>query len=186
MFRRKRMQTGPAGESAHGARTGPSRPTLPVNPLQEVYARVLKSFLVDGSPSPSARGATTPAGSSSVAPVSPSADGPMAPPPVNAPRATFVGPQTSIGPASIGAPSSSVDIPGLGAVSPQQMETAEAKAQAAIQEALSGADLSHLTPAEVQAVHARLDAMRAGGRLTDEQSIALSQGLDVLSRSPLR
>ena len=79
-----------------------------------------------------------------------------------------------------------MNIRGLGAVSPQQMERAKAKAQATIQEALSGADLSHLTPAEVQTVHARLDDMPAGGRLTDEQYIALSEGLDVLSQSPLR
>jgi hypothetical protein len=77
----------------------------------------------------------------------------------------------------------SVNIPGLGAVSHQQMEAAGARAQAAIGEALGSADLSHLTPADVEAVHARLEAMRAGGRLTAEQHAALSDGLAVLSQS---
>jgi hypothetical protein len=71
----------------------------------------------------------------------------------------------------------------LDAGSRQRMEAAEARAQAAIQEALGSANLSHLTPADVQAVHARLEAMRAGGRLTDEQYGALSEGLAVLSQS---
>jgi hypothetical protein len=63
------------------------------------------------------------------------------------------------------------------------MEAAGARAQSAIQEALGSANLSHLTPADVQAVHARLEAMRAGGRLTAEQFAALSEGLAVLSQS---
>ena len=50
-------------------------------------------------------------------------------------------------------------------------------------EALGSADLSHLTPANVQANHAGLDAMRPGGRLTNEQYAALSEGLAVLSQS---
>ena len=79
----------------------------------------------------------------------------------------------------------SVNIRGLGAVSRQQMEAAEARAQAAIQEALGPADLSHLTPADVQGVHARLESMRASGRLTDQQHAALSEGLAVLSQSAL-
>ena len=64
------------------------------------------------------------------------------------------------------------------------MEAAETRTQAAIQEALGSRNLSHLTPADVQAVHARLESMRASGRLTDEQHAALSEGLALLSVRP--
>jgi hypothetical protein len=84
---------------------------------------------------------------------------------------------------STGAAARQGNIPGLGGVSQQQMEAAEARAQAAIQEALGSADLSHLTPTDVGAVQARLQAMRAGGRLTDEQYAALTEGLAVLSQA---
>jgi hypothetical protein len=111
----------------------------------------------------------------------------MAPPPVNAPGAAFVGPlvgaEGSMGSLSMGASNAPVNIPGLGAISQQQMKVAETRAQAAIQEALGSADLSHLTPTDVQAVHARLEAMRAAGRLTNEQYAALTEGLAVLSQS---
>jgi hypothetical protein len=71
----------------------------------------------------------------------------------------------------------------LGAARSQQMEVAEARAQAAIQEALGSADLARLTPADVQAVQARLGSMHTAGRLTDEQYAALREGLAVLSQS---
>jgi hypothetical protein len=95
----------------------------------------------------------------------------------------LIGGEGSMASMSPGASNRSVNIPGFGAVSHQQMEAAGARAQAAIEEALGSADLSHLTPADVGAVHARLDAMRAGGRLTEEQYASLSEGLTVLSRS---
>jgi hypothetical protein len=84
---------------------------------------------------------------------------------------------------SMGAAGLSVNIPGLGAVSRQQLEAAEARTQAAIQEALGSANLAHLTPADVEAVHARLESMRASRRLTDEQYAALCEGLAVLGQS---
>jgi hypothetical protein len=80
-----------------------------------------------------------------------------------------------------GASNLSVSVPGLGAVNREQMEAAQARAQTVIQEALGSADLSHLTPADVEVVHGRLGAMRADGRLTDKQYSALSDGLAVLS-----
>jgi hypothetical protein len=144
---------------------------LPASALQDVYTRVLQSFLVDVTPSSAVPGAAAPTGTFGSPPPAPAfGAGPMAPPPVNAPGAAFVGPLAG-GEFS------------TGAVSPQQMETAGARAQSAIREALGSADLSHLTPADFEAVHARLEAMRAGGRLTAEQFAALSEGLAVLSQA---
>jgi hypothetical protein len=188
MFRRKGTEKDPAVKSARGAPgVGPIRPVPPVNALQGVYIRVLQSFLVEGTASPPAPPVSAPGSSFGNPPPSPPIDaGPMTPPPVNAPGAAFVGPligaEGSMGSMSMGASNLSVNIPGSGAVSHQQTEAAEARAQAAIQEALGSADLSHLTPADVEAVQARLQAMRAGGRLTDEQHAALSEGLAVLSQ----
>jgi hypothetical protein len=70
-----------------------------------------------------------------------------------------------------------------GAASRQQMEAAEVRAQAAIAEALGSANLSHLSAADVEAVHTRLESMRASGRVTSEQYSALVKGLAALSQS---
>ncbi len=192
MLRRKRTHTGPAGEPAQisTARPGTARPMPPVNAvdLQSVYTRVLQSFLADGTPSPAVPSPSEPDSSfASPPPLPHSGAGPSAPPPVNAPGAAFVGPlvggEGSRGSMPPGAASLSVNLPGLGAVSRAQMEAAEARTQAAIQEALGSRNLSHLTPADVQAVRARLESMRASGRLTDEQHAALSEGLALLSQS---
>jgi hypothetical protein len=166
MFRRKRSQSRPPGEPS----AGPD--------LQRIYMQVLQSFLVDGPSVSSAPPAPAPA---------PTGGGPMAPPPVHAPGAAFVGPLTgaegSIASGSTGGPNLTVNIPGLGSVTPQQMEAARVRADAVIQEALGSADLSHLTPPDVLAAQGRLDGMRATGRLTDKKYAALIEGLAALSGS---
>jgi hypothetical protein len=87
-------------------------------------------------------------------------------------------------PGSTFAPNFTIDVPGLGAVNPQQMQVAAARVQAVIQEVLGSADLEHLTPADAPPAQAKLDGMRAAGRLTDEQYAALTEGLAVLSGTP--
>jgi hypothetical protein len=192
MFRRKRMPADSARPSAQGfaPATGPARLVLSANALQDVYARVLHSFLVDGTPSPAGPHPSAPGGTASPPPSSPSGAGPTAPPPVNAPGAAFVGPlvgaEGAMGSISTGTSNLTVNIPGGGAVNRQQMEAAEAKAQAVIQEALGSTELSHLTPEDVEAVQTRLEAMRAGGRISDGQYAALSEGLALLSESAPR
>jgi hypothetical protein len=70
-----------------------------------------------------------------------------------------------------------------GVASRQQIEAAEARAQAAIAEALGSANLAHLSAADVEAVHTRLESMRASGRVTGTQYTALVKGLAVFSQS---
>ena len=83
----------------------------------------------------------------------------MAPPPVDAPGATFVGVASTSSPASMAASNPRVNIPGVGFVSSDQMQAAWARAQLFIDEALGSADLSHLTPADSQRAQSRLDAI---------------------------
>jgi hypothetical protein len=188
MFRRKRTQTPAPSAPGSGASVGRARAVLPTGALEGVYMRVLQSFLIDGPPSQAAPHPPRPATAFDSAPSAPPfAGGLTTPPPVNAPGATFAGPlvggEVSLGSTSMAGSTQSVNIPGLGAVSRDRMKAAEARAQAAIQEALGSTDLSRLTPADVQAVEARLEGMRAQGRITPEQHAALSEGLAVLSQS---
>jgi hypothetical protein len=74
-----------------------------------------------------------------------------------------------------------IAVPGVGAITAEQMKAAQARAQSVIAEALGPADLSHLTEADAVAAQARLDGMRSAGRLTDDQYGALTEGLAVLS-----
>ncbi len=148
--------------------------------------RVLHSFMLDSTP------ATTPPPPVAPAPGPTSAPfgaAPVPPPPVNAPGAAFVSSQAATrsnwtGTSNLGsgfAADFTINVPGLGAVNPQQMQVAGARVQAVIHEALGGGDLAHLTPADAQAAQARLDGMRAAGRLTDEQYAALTEGLAVFA-----
>jgi hypothetical protein len=147
--------------------------------------RVLQSFLVEGAP-----GTATPAPPTdatfarSPSPVA-AGDAPLAPPPVNAPGAAFVGSlsggETSVRPGSTGRANPTIEVPGVGRITAEQMKAAQARAQSVIAEALGPADLSHLTPADALAAQARLDAMRSAGRLTNDQYGALTEGLAVLS-----
>lgn len=174
MFRRRRTQTGPDGGTAPGmvSPVGVAGLAQHANDLQAVYARVLQSF-IDGS------GATAPPGSTGPTPAvtPPLGAGQAAPPPLNVPGAAFAGP---LG-ASPGVQNQRFGLSAMGGANPQQMQAAEARAQAAIQEALGPANLAHMTQADVATVQSRLSAMRAEGRITDEQHAALSEGLIVLA-----
>jgi hypothetical protein len=107
----------------------------------------------------------------------------MAPPPVDAPGAAFVGAASTSSPMSMGSSAPKVNIPGVGPVSAQQMQAAWARAQLVIDEALGSADLSHVTPEDAERARARLDAMRAADRLTEQQYAALTEGLAALTQS---
>jgi hypothetical protein len=103
--------------------------------------------------------------------------------PVDAPGATFGEAASTSSPRSMGTSAPKVNIPGVGPVSSQQVQAARARAQLVIDEALGPADLSHLTPADAQRAQARLDAIRAANRLTDQQYLALTEGLAALTQS---
>jgi hypothetical protein len=182
MFRRKRTPADPVGEPGNhlAAVGGAARPLPPANDLQAVFMKVVQSFLVD-APRPMVTPQAFSSGSSYSQ--SPYSSGTVAPPPLDAPGAAFVG-EVVGGDASAGGSSGrSLNIPGMGVVSSEQLHAAEAKAQSAIQEALGSSDLSRLTPEDVGAVRARLETMRASGRITDQQYAALNDGLAVLGGS---
>jgi hypothetical protein len=147
--------------------------------------RVLQSFLVEGAPRTATPAPPTDAMfAGSPAPVA-AGNAPLAPPPVNAPGAAFVGTlsggETSAGPGSTGRTNPTIEVPGVGLITAEQMKAAQARAQSVIAEALGPADLSHLTAADALAAQGRLDGMRSAGRLSDEQYGALTEGLAVLS-----